>query len=408
MHKTIPGTIHNGDFEALRQLMTDWSSCVRYAYQRTHKDGLIGNDVVRACKFLYMSKLNQRYIADAVLKAKAVKKERVIFGGKKSWKDLLTKKISNRQWHDLRASELYSRGDRAKKGNPNIRVIVTPEGCMLRVGLHGNRQFLMFTLYIPEKFQEFFNLHSECYDIRIKYRAGKFYVFIGLLVPESNPVYKFENGCLGIDTNPDGLAVVEIGQDGNLLGHRYLSNNRIQFARHDKRLHDIQELAKQVVDYAVSKQKGIVLEDLKFNCKKPSKSRKFNRMRHNFIYAQLLQAIERRALVCGVEVRKINPAFTSIAGILKYQEQYSLNRHTAAAFIIARRGLGLMEKIRVLTESLENKKLNLAGRGFKIALTTKAYSYFKYLYRIVEDTGNETPEFTAPCLTPQSGNYGTG
>jgi IS605 OrfB family transposase len=266
----------------------------------------------------------------------------------------------------------------------------------------------MFTLYIPEKFQEFFNLHSECYDIRIKYRAGKFYVFIGLLVPESNPVYKFENGCLGIDTNPDGLAVVEIGQDGNLLGHRYLSNNRIQFARHDKRLHDIQELAKQVVDYAVSKQKGIVLEDLKFNCKKPSKSRKFNRMRHNFIYAQLLQAIERRALVCGVEVRKINPAFTSIAGILKYQEQYSLNRHTAAAFIIARRGLGLMEKIRVLTESLENKKLNLAGRGFKIALTTKAYSYFKYLYRIVEDTGNETPEFTAPCLTPQSGNYGTG
>ena len=60
------------------------------------------------------------------------------------------------------------------------------------------------------------------------------------------------------------------------------------------------------------------------------------------------------------------------------------------------------------TEPLENKKLNLAGRGFKIALTKKAYSYFKYLYRIIEDTGNEMPGLTAPCLTPQSGNYGTG
>ena len=131
-------------------------------------------------------------------------------------------------------------------------------------------------------------------------------------------------------------------------------------------------------------------------------------MRHNFIYAQLLQAIERRAIKYAVAIKKINPAFTSIAGILKYQEQYSLNRHTAAAFIIARRGLGIMEKIRVKTEPLENKKLNLAGRGFKIALTKKAYSYFKYLYRIIEDTGNEMPGLTAPCLTPQSGNYGTG
>jgi hypothetical protein len=64
-----------------------------------------------------------------------------------------------------------------------------------------------------------------------------------------------------------------------------------------------------------------------------------------------------------------------------------------------------MEKIRVKTEPLENKKLNLAGRGFKIALTTKAYSYFKILYQISEV---ETPGLTAPCLTPQLGNYGTG
>ena len=146
------------------------------------------------------------------------------------------------------------------------------------------------------------------------------------------------------------------------------------------------------------------MRTLKFNDGKKG-SRKFNRMRHNFIYSQLLLAIERRALKDGVEIRKINPAFTSIAGILKYQEQYSLNRHTAAAFIIGRRGMGIMEKVKVKLELGENKKLNLAGRGFKIALTAKAYAYFRHLYRVAE---MKVPAVTPPCLTPLMGNYGTG
>jgi IS605 OrfB family transposase len=187
------------------------------------------------------------------------------------------------------------------------------------------------------------------------------------------------------------------------LGHKYLKSDRLQYAKHNKRKNDIEALAKEVVDYAILKGKGIVLENLKFS-KGKNGFKKFNRMKHNFIYRQLLLAIERRAIKCGVEVRKINPAFTSIAGILKYQSLYSLNRHTAAALIIARRGYGIMELVRVRVEPLKNAKLNLAGRGFKIALTVKAYSYFKRLYRVVEV---QTPGLTAPCFTPQMGYQGT-
>ena len=402
MQKVITGTIHQGDLSALKQLMRDQRSCSRYAYQQIHQEGLTkANDIVKACKPLYMPKLNQRYIQDAVLKAKAIKKEHVIFGGKKLWKKLLSKLITKDQWHEARDNELYSRGDTTKQGNPNIRVIKTPEGYKLRVGLPGYREFLMFTLYIPVKFQDEFDLHSDCYDVRLKYKNDKFYAFIGITIPDEKPYFMLANGSIGIDTNPDGLAVVETGRDGNLLSHTYLHAERLQFASRDKRKNDIEALAKQVVDLAVSKEKGVVIEDLKFNDGKHG-HRKFNRMRHNFIYSALLQAIERRALQYRVEVKRINPAFTSIAGILKYQEQYSLNRHTAAALVIARRGLGIMETIRVKLEPGENKKLNLAGvtrqgRGFKIALTVKAYSYFKHLYRVLEV---KTPALTAPCLTP--------
>lgn len=34
MRTTIVGTIHGGDFDSLKQLMRDQTSCVRYAYQR--------------------------------------------------------------------------------------------------------------------------------------------------------------------------------------------------------------------------------------------------------------------------------------------------------------------------------------------------------------------------------------
>ena len=396
MNKAITGTIHQGDFDALKQIMRDQSSCRRYSYQRIHKDGLSkANNVVKACKPLYMDRLNQRYIQDAVLRAKAVKQDHCLFGGKKNWKKLLSGLITKDQWHEIRDSELYSRGDRTKKGNPNIRVLRTPDGYKLRVGLSKPREFLTFKLYIPEKFQQDFDLHDECYDVRIKAKAGKFHVYIGLGIPDVASIYGFSNGAIGIDTNPDGLAVVDVDRDGNMIRHQYLQSQRILFARSDKRRHDIEALALQVVNQAVQAEKGLVIEDLKFNNKKPSRCRKFNRMRHNFIYSQLLQAIERRALKDGVEVKKINPAFTSIAGILKYQDMYSLNRHTAAALVIARRGMAICEKIRVRRTPAENKKLNLAGRRFEIALTEKAYSYFRHLYRVVEV---KMPAVTPPCL----------
>jgi len=410
MHVVIPGTIHQGNSIALKQLMRDQSSCVRYAYQRIHRDGLSGNAIKIACKPVYMEKLNQRYIADAVLKAQSIKKDHVLFGGRKRWRDLLSGLLPKKEWQEFRDSELYSRGDRTKKGNPNIRVLNTPEGYKLRIGLPGPREFLMFDLYIPEgrknnkkDYKELLNLYGDCYDVRIKHKAGKFYVSIGINIPDVKPIYLCSNGVLGIDTNPNGLAVVEIGKDGNLIKHEFLECARLQFAQHDKRKNDIEDLALQVVNKAILSNKGIIVEDLKFNDGKKG-SRKFNRMRHNFIYSQLLLAIERRAIKDGVEIRKINPAFTSIAGILKYQEQYSLNRHTAAAFVIGRRGMGFMERVKVRLELGENKKLNLEGKGFKIALTAKAYAYFRHLYRVVE---MKQPAVTPPCLTPGIGNYGT-
>lgn len=206
MKTVITGTLHQGDFDALKQVMRDQSSCRRYAYQRIHKDELSrANDVVKACKPQYMYKFNQRYIQNAVLRAKSVKQDHCLFGGKKNWKKLLSGLITKDQWHEIRDSELYSRGDRTKKGNPNIRVIRTPDGYKLRVGLNKPREFLTFKLYIPKKFQETFDLNDECYDVRIKLKTGKCYVYIGLDIPDSTPIYGFSKEAIGINITQEVL-----------------------------------------------------------------------------------------------------------------------------------------------------------------------------------------------------------
>jgi len=95
---------------------------------------------------------------------------------------------------------------------------------------------------------------------------------------------------------------------------------------------------------------------------------------------------------------------TSILGNLKYAEPYSLNRHTAAALVIGRRGMELLERqdFTVTQEEDENAKLNLEGRGFKTALTPKAYSFLQACGLKEKQAG-----LTAPALAPGS-RPGTG
>ncbi|OON42993.1 transposase, partial [Bacillus anthracis] len=48
----------------------------------------------------------------------------IIFGGRKNFYERMKNKISNQEWKDLRTRQLYSRGDKSKKGNLNMRITV--------------------------------------------------------------------------------------------------------------------------------------------------------------------------------------------------------------------------------------------------------------------------------------------
>ena len=352
-------------------LMRAQSSSARAAYQAIHKHGLKGNDVNLYVKKHFMSLLNQRYISDAVSRIKGIRCESALFGGKGAWRRMLSGSISKEEWRLKRDGLLYSRGDRTKNGNPNIRV------CYNKIMVNdpsGRGEWIVGSLFIPKKWKP----DLSCYDVRLSVRNGKFVVVISWDAPLPKVEETIE-GAVGVDCNPDGCAIVEVTGDGNIKRHFYERRQRIQFAREGKRDNDVRDLAAKVVAVAKSSKKPIVVEKLSFNDKGGKGWRKFNRMRSNFLHRKIIDAIRSRAAKEGVRFVSVNPAFSSILGNLKYARMYSLNRHDAAALVIGRRGMQFLERrdFAVTQGQERNQKPTLEGRGFRIALTEKACSWLE-------------------------------
>lgn len=373
-------------------LMKAQSSAARSAYQAIHKHSLRGNSVTQYVKRNFMASLNQRYISDAVRRVVAIKDEGVLFGGKQAWKKMQSGSLSKEEWQECRNGQLYSRGDKTKKGNPNIRVI----GNRLLVNDPASRgKWLEGRLFVPAKWTPVL----DCYGVRLLYRDGKFEVKVSWTEPDT-PKLPVVAGTIGVDCNPDGVAVVEVTGDGNLKQHRYEREQRIQFAGWGKRDYDIKQLAARVVDAAKEARKSLAVEKLDFNPANRKKgSRKFRRTKSQFIYRQMLSAIKARATKEGIPLVEVQPAFTSILGNLKYAEPYSLNRHTAAALVIGRRGMGLLERqdFTVTQDESDSEKWTLEGRRFKHTLTPKAYSFLQACGLKEKQAG-----LTAPALAPGS------
>lgn len=374
-------------------LMTLQCSAVRSAYQASHKHSLSGNAVKKYVKRNYMAGgLNQRYVADACSLGAGIKAENALFGGRRAWEKLQTGTLSRSEWQQIRNSQLYSRGDRTKGGNPNIRV----SGSTLLVNDPAARgQWIEGKLFLPDKWSP----DLACYDARLLYRDGKFLVQVGW-EETGVPASGTSAGAVGVDTNPDGLGIAEASGDGNLIRHEYMREQRIQFAEEGKRDYDVRALAKRVVEVAERTRKPLVIERLGFKQANGSSGfKKFRRTKANFLHRKILEAIRSRATRRGVPVLDVQPAFTSILGDLKYARMYSLNPHTAAALVIARRGLGLLERqdFTVTPKDEGGERLTLEGRGRSHTLSRKACSWLlDGFVRQPKPAGLTAPD-PAPC-----------
>jgi len=345
--KIIHGELWSEDFSQLNKLVEDFSSCMRFAFNRFQKDHNSFDEVRNLAKWKYNT-LNARQVADAVMLAEQIfnrnGNKKVIFGSRKLWNYLKSGKIDKEEWNNHKNGQIYARGDKSRKGNQITRVV--GEKLQITIGYH---KFISYKLFIPQKFQtelQCLLASGQAYNVRlIKKDKTHYRVVIDCKTEDTKPYIGFADGAIGIDTNPDRIAVCEVSKNGNLVKSFSLVNNKLAFASENKREYEIALLVRKVIDYAMEVGKGVVFENLFFDKTFERGKRKTNRMKSNFIYRKFLSLLERKCQEYGIGYKQVNPAYTSVIGKLKYKDIYKINVHESAAFVIGRRGLGYNEKL---------------------------------------------------------------
>jgi len=75
------------------------------------------------------------------------------------------------------------------------------------------------------------------------------------------------------------------------------------------------------------------------------RGRKYARMLSGWAYSQFYKLLGSILSNRGIYLMTVNPAYTSVIGLVKYVRQYGLASDVAAAIAIARRGMRLTEKL---------------------------------------------------------------
>ncbi|WP_299197460.1 IS200/IS605 family accessory protein TnpB-related protein [Thermocrinis sp.] len=360
--------------EKVLALMRRFSSATRYAYKRL-LEGMAEKEIEKAIQEKH--KLNARYVKDAVLIAKQVLKsciqrgqnpKKLVFGSRELFEKLKKKHLTGKRrerlrqrWEERRYYYLYSRGEKFHKGNLNLRFVNLNNQWYLRINLgdgeyvlakvvrnakKSNDKWIDFTwrLLEAEKSDEWF-----AYNVRLKVRNGKSYAQVSWEEKTVEPVITKAYGVMGIDINayPFHLALAYVSTDGNLEKFERIDLREMEGKTKNQREHIAWHIAKQVVERALESGKAIVVEDLQ---KVPKGRRgdglaKLRRKLHKWAYRSILGKIEVYARRLGVQLIKVNPAYTSIIGKLKYAPIYNIDKDVAGAYVIARRGLGFEERL---------------------------------------------------------------
>ncbi|TDA67718.1 MAG: transposase [Clostridia bacterium] len=358
---------------------------------------------------------------------------KVVFGGKSLWRRVCKGQSTREEWRNARQNRLYARGDETKGGNPNLKLVhqdgeftlsaaishLAKPGKIDAKGVQHTKHAPRVTakLWLPEKHRlkvwELL-LGGVPYTVElIRGQDGRYRAHITFAVETPRLITNSNLGYLGMDTNPDGVALANIGYFGQPEpwpegfdipypralhkfagefqvimqpnGFLYIKIPELAYSRGYRRTYLIGVLAQVVVDITKVLGKPMAVENLDFGKDRLDTNKRFNRMAANFPYRKVIDAVMRKAFKEGVSVKSVWPAHTSTAGYWKYMERYGVVVHQAAALVIARRATGFKERIteelkqnvEKIKEELSQKVKTLPGEGK--GMTRKVKRLFRRL-----------------------------
>jgi len=348
----------------LEPILRQYSSVVRYAYNRFH-EGMEEKEVRYSCKKmnnidLLVFWLFQCAIKDGEVIQKKNGDNKVIFSGKKNFYDRTKGKISKEEYRRNRLMPLCSQGKESCKGNPLFELDIINNNRII-FKLNKNRHII---LELPNLRN---NIKKELYKLQqlneVKYREKgyKFTVrldldniYISFEEFKDVPIELNENRYMGIDMNPEniGISILENGEVihaqefslkpiYNKIFKEDLSSDSSKMKYyHNKLRHEIFEISKSISNLSKEyKCKFVFIEEL--SLKNKTGNKKSNRKIKNLWKRDIfVNNLKKRLNIYGIKLFEINPAYSSFIGNMMYDYTDPIN----ASIEIARRGYEVIIK----------------------------------------------------------------
>ena len=181
-------------------------------------------------------------------------------------------------------------------------------------------------------------------------RNDRYYLFVTVAVSyeTSAIITRKEHGVIGIDFNKGFINICETDEKGNIVS---VEKMRYPFGKVGITDAGLADVISKVCSKAADTGKSIVAEELSFERKKrkakkavtPTEKERM-RMLHLLPYSRYAKILENLTFNRKIELIKVNPAYTSRTAEQKFCNQMKLNIHNGAAFVIARKGMGIKDK----------------------------------------------------------------
>ena len=181
-------------------------------------------------------------------------------------------------------------------------------------------------------------------------REGRYYLFVTVAVSyeSSEIITRKEYGVIGIDFNKGFINICETDEKGNIVS---IEKMRYPFGKAGITNAGLADVVSKVCNKAADTGKSIVAEDLSFERKKrkakkavtPAEKERM-RMLHSLPYSRYAKILENITFNRKIELIKVSPAYTSRTAEQKFCNQMKLNIHNGAAYVIARKGMGIKDK----------------------------------------------------------------
>ena len=336
---------------------------------------------------------------------------RATFGSRAFYKTKDTTDISPTEWHAIREQKRFSTmkfNGRFDSKSKNWLVDYSPSKQSMQISLITGHLLSLNGVVFPYRGADLEKVlaHKKEPGWSVGYTlelhvdtAGREFIIIRAafdIHEDKNHVnYYTKSGVIGIDLNLDNISWAEL--DGE--GHR-IRGGMFKFSLYGKSTNQATDIlgrvCSKVIQLCVDTNKPLVMEDINLQKKRASLAygnKKANRGTSSFAYSKMTQLLLGKALQNRVGVFLINPAYTSFIGKVKYMKSLRCPIHMAAAYVIGRRGMGLLEKMPRIYRPLIPKKKKRAHHWKQFAhlydlskgIKTKTYRKNLHTFSCEED-----------------------